>query len=79
MDALTYNMSIALPGGQPISVCANLYYQSIPPFYLKKLFQFIDKPAARNLFYIVQEMNVSSTEINDWKMLLAKDCKSIQP
>lgn len=54
-----------------LSVRADIYYQSIPPYFLKNLFDHApDGDATRRLHYMISNANVEGTAIEDWKLLI---------
>ncbi|MEM9303042.1 MAG: hypothetical protein AAGE01_13075 [Pseudomonadota bacterium] len=62
-------------------VTVRLYNQSIPPFYLQQRFN--DAPVGpgrdneiKRLYYLTSHLNTdASTPIENWKVLLARDCR----
>lgn len=61
--------------GVPASVQATMFYQSIPPYYLKDRFSILEKglpekqtQETRRLKYLTDYLNVKGTPINDWKL-----------
>jgi hypothetical protein len=55
-----------------LEIRAKLYYQAIPPYYLRSLFTTApDGPATRRLHYICSRVNLKGTPIEDWKLLIA--------
>ncbi|MCA9129403.1 MAG: cytochrome P460 family protein [Planctomycetales bacterium] len=69
-DVTTYK--IALPVGtqrDKLRVTATLYYQALPPYFLKNLFETApDGPATRRLHYICSNMKLAGTPIEKWKL-----------
>lgn len=69
-DRLTY--AIALPEGvdpRGVTVTATLYYQAIPPYWLKQRFETApDQPATRRLYYIASRLKTEGTLIENWKL-----------
>jgi hypothetical protein len=63
---------IELPGDidpARLQVRATLYYQAIPPYFLRNLFETApDGPATRRLHYICSRVNLRGTPIEDWKL-----------
>ena len=54
-----------------LSVRAAMYYQAIPPYFLKNLFDNAPNgDATRRLHYMVSHANVEGTAIEDWKFLV---------
>ena len=70
---------IALPEGTDaakLRVRASMYYQSIPPYFLKNLFDTAPNgDAVRRLHFMITNANVEGTLIDDWK-LLVKDVEA---
>jgi hypothetical protein len=64
--------SIPLPEGvnrQHLLVEATLYYQAIPPYFLKNIFDLAsDGPAAQRLHYICANLKHEGTAIENWKL-----------
>jgi hypothetical protein len=72
-DEVTY--SIELPGDVDparLRVRATLYYQAIPPYYLRNLFETApDAPATRRLHYLCSHVNLKGTPVEGWKLRIA--------
>jgi hypothetical protein len=48
---------------------ATIYYQSIPPYYLKMRFeQAPDYPATKRLYYLTSNLKPAGTAIENWKL-----------
>ena len=53
-------------------VRATLYYQAVPPYFLKALFDTApDGPATRRLHYLCSHVNLTGTPIEGWKLRVA--------
>jgi hypothetical protein len=69
-DEVVYR--IALPAGVDASrvrVRATLYYQAMPPYYLRNLFATApDGPATRRLHHMTSHLNLKGTPIEGWKL-----------
>lgn len=74
---------------QPISVTATLYYQSIPPYYLKQRFTGSREPATLTLQYYVQNLKTDHIDpqwtnmlnvapIRDWKLMVTSVSKNVR-
>ena len=67
---MTYR--IDLPAGVDparLQVRATLYYQAIPPYYLRNLFEAApDGPATRRLHYLCSHVDLKGTPIEGWKL-----------
>jgi hypothetical protein len=59
---------------KPLSVQATLYYQSIPPYYLKERFSTAKGPETQRLYLLTSGLDTSST-LRDWKLLIASSGK----
>lgn len=69
-DRLRYE--IDLPAGvdpSRISVRATLYYQAIPPYWLRQRFDTApDGEATRRLYYLTSRLNLDGTPMENWKL-----------
>lgn len=68
ISVVTY--SVPLPGIDPdaVTLKATLYYQSIPPYYLKMRFeQAPDYPATKRLYYLTSNLKTAGTHLENWK------------
>jgi len=80
-DTITYKVPLsAIPNAS--SVNARVFYQTIPPYYLRQRFTDTHKPgtatAAENtqrLMDFVRQLNVDATEIKSWKLQVASATK----
>ena len=54
-----------------VSVRATLYYQNIPPYYLRDRFTIGKGDATRRLYYIASNLNLQDTEMRNWKIMIA--------
>lgn len=63
---------IPLPDGvgpKSVTVTATLYYQAIPPYWLKQRFETApDQPATRRLYYLASRLRTEGTLIEGWKL-----------
>ena len=63
---------ITLPAGvdpRQVTVRATLYYQSIPPYFLKAIFDTTpDTPAAKRLHFICSNLDLAGTPMENWKL-----------
>jgi hypothetical protein len=69
MSVVTYE--VPLNGIEPgaVSLVATIYYQSIPPYYLKMRFdQAPDYPATKRLYYLTSNLKTAGTPIENWKL-----------
>lgn len=74
-DLVTYE--VTLPEGvdpTKLVVRATLYYQAMPPYYLKQRFRTApDGEATQRLHYLVTRLNLEGTPIEGWKLKTASD------
>lgn len=72
---------IALPGGVDFSklrVEATLYYQSIPPYYLRDRFGGANGPATKRLEYFVSHLSLAGTPFENWKLRVASATTTVR-
>jgi hypothetical protein len=59
------------PGG--VTVTAQLYYQAMPPYYLRQRFEQAPKgPATERLYYLTSGLDTTKTPFPGWKLLVAQ-------
>ena len=82
-DTIIYRVPLSKVGGAA-KVRAQIFYQTIPPYYLRQRFTDTYDPsthtAAENtqrLMDFIGKLNVNATEIHDWKLLVAGTTRSI--
>ncbi|HKR62782.1 MAG TPA: cytochrome P460 family protein [Thermoanaerobaculia bacterium] len=71
-DRMTYR--IALPEDvdpSAVTVRASLYYQNIPPYYLRDRFTIGKGDSTKRLYYIASNLNLEGTPMEGWKILIA--------
>lgn len=72
-DEVTYR--VELPGNADparLQVRAALYYQAIPPYFLRNLFETApDGPATRRLHYLCSRLDLKGTLVEGWKLRIA--------
>lgn len=67
-SVVSYEIPLAGLDPAAITLTATLYYQSIPPYYLKMRFeQAPDYPATKRLYYLASNLNTTGTAIENWK------------
>jgi hypothetical protein len=69
-DTVTYRIPINDRTRRAVSVRAVLYYQAIPPYYLKERFTIGKGPQTKLLAYLTSRLTVERTPIEDWKLFL---------
>lgn len=79
-DELTYK--ITLPEGVDptgVTVSVALYHQSIPPYYLKQRFETAPQgPATQRLYYLASHLKTKGKLIEDWKLRIQGDSRTLQ-
>jgi hypothetical protein len=71
----TVRYLITLPADVPVEtvqITARLYYQSIPPNYLRDRFRTAQGPFTRRLYYLASRLDPEGTPVEGWKLLLAE-------
>jgi hypothetical protein len=80
-DEVTYR--VKLPAGvdaKRLIVSATLYYQAIPPYFLKSLFTTAPAgPATQRLHYICSNMDLRGTAIENWKLPVVSATAEVAP
>lgn len=77
-DVIVYEVPL-LPGQMDgATVRARLYYQSIPPYYLRDRFSIApDGQGTQRLHYLTSHLRTEGTPIENWKLLVAGDLKGV--
>ncbi len=78
----TTRYCITLPAGvdpKSVVVRATLWYQSIPPFYLKDRFTIGIGDATKRLYFITSNLDLEETEMEDWKIMIAEAEEKMRP
>ncbi len=71
-NILSYQVPLAQIPGNPASVQATIYYQSIPPYYLRQRSEQGRGPDTARLVQFANDLNVNNyPEIAGWKLLIA--------
>lgn len=76
-DLTTYLIPLPAHADQPITVTARLYYQALPPYYLKHRFDSAKGPATQRLYYVVSQLQLADTAISSWKLQLSEDEQTV--
>ena len=67
---------VALPSGtklEDVVVTAQIYYQAIPPYYLRQRFeQAPDGMGTQRLLFVTQTLDTTKTPFPNWKLLVAQ-------
>ena len=76
-DEITYRIPLPAGGGNNLEVRAALFYQSIPPFYLRDRFttakdgkRAIDGDDTQRLLYLTSHIDYSDTPADGWVLLI---------
>ncbi len=69
-DRVTYRIPLTERTRGAVAVMAVLYYQSIPPYYLRDRFTIGKGPETKRLAYITSHLTVQGTPLEDWKLSL---------
>jgi hypothetical protein len=75
-DSLVYRIPLAAIAGAK-TITATLYYQSVPPYYLRQRFA-ASGPEIDRLAYITSRLQVAGTSIHDWKLQIASTTEEIR-
>lgn len=70
-DTITYRIALNEKTRDAVAVIAVLYYQSIPPYYLKERFTIGQGPETKRLAYITSHLSIEKTPLENWKLALA--------
>jgi hypothetical protein len=80
-DEVTYR--VQLPAGtdpRRLSVKATLYYQAIPPYFLRSAFETAPGgPATQRLHYICSNIDLRGTPIENWKLAVTSAMAAVTP
>lgn len=67
-NVLRYEIPLSAFTAKNLSITATLYYQSIPPYFLRDRFtQAPDGPATQRLYYLTSNLRTKGTPIENWK------------
>lgn len=71
-DRVTYRVELPRDvDPKNVKVRASLYYQNIPPYYLRDRFTIGKGDATKRLYYIASNLNLAGTPMENWKILIA--------
>jgi hypothetical protein len=76
-DTVRYEIPLNIPASQNVTVTATLYYQALPPYYLRDRIQLINQPASRNLYYFIHQLKLDDTAMKNWKLEIRSDSRSL--
>lgn len=67
-NVVRYEIPLSAFTAKNLSITATLYYQSIPPYFLRDRFsQAPDGPATQRLYYLTSNLQTKGTPIENWK------------
>ncbi|HEX2269186.1 MAG TPA: cytochrome P460 family protein [Pyrinomonadaceae bacterium] len=68
-NVVRYEIPLNAFSAKNLSITATLYYQSIPPYFLRDRFtQAPDGPATQRLYYLTSNLQTKGTPIENWKL-----------
>jgi cytochrome c553 len=70
-DTIVYSIPLADIKGTAVTASATVFYQTIPPYYLRQRFTDSTMPDTYRLMDFVSKLNVENSAIDDWKLLVA--------
>lgn len=69
-DTIRYRIPLTEKTRDAVAVMAVLYYQSIPPYYLKQRFAIGKGPETKRLAYLTSRLSLERTPLENWKLPL---------
>jgi hypothetical protein len=77
-SVVRYEVPLNVFRDRNVTVTATLYYQSIPPYFLRDRFtQAPNSPATQRLYYLTSNLQTKGTPIEDWKLQIASATQEI--
>jgi Cytochrome P460 len=76
-DIITYEVPMGRWDQRQLKVVAKLFYQSLPPFYLKMRFETGHGDATKRLHYLCSHLSLQGTELRNWKLLIDGDVAQV--
>ena len=68
-SVVRYEIPLSALSGRNVTITATLYYQSIPPYFLRDRFtQAPNSPATQRLYYLTSNLQTKGTPIENWKL-----------
>jgi hypothetical protein len=68
-NVVRYEIPLSALSAKNLTVTATLYYQSIPPYFLRDRFsQAPNGPATQRLYYLTSNLQTKGTPIENWKV-----------
>jgi hypothetical protein len=76
-DTIVYEVPLGRWDPKQLKVMARLYYQSLPPSYLKMRFETARGDATARLHYLCSHLSLQGTRMKDWKLLVDLEDKIV--
>ncbi|MBN9416830.1 hypothetical protein ABS71_08825 [bacterium SCN 62-11] len=76
-DTIEYLAQLPAGVARPLQVRATVYYQAIPPRYLKDRFTQAQGPATRRLHFLTSHLDDRMTHFKNWKLPMGQDERSL--
>jgi hypothetical protein len=77
-DVIRYQVPLKGLAAKPHKVVATLFYQSIPPYYLKQRFQTTQGPDTRRLHFFATHLNLKGEPFENWKLPIQSAAKDVR-
>lgn len=76
-DTLVYEATLPASAKGPFTVSAQVFYQALPPRYLKDRFEQGSGPATKRLHHMASRIDTTKTSFPGWKLPLSGASKSV--
>jgi hypothetical protein len=76
-DTIVYEVPMGRWDPKQLKVVARLYYQSLPPSYLKMRFETAKGDSTQRLHYLTSHLSLQNTPMRDWKLLVDREYKPV--
>jgi hypothetical protein len=77
-SVVSYRIPLSAQIASATQIRATLYYQSIPPYYLRQRRETGEGPDANRLVQFARELKVAKTAVANWRLSLASQTAAIQ-
>ena len=77
-DVIVYEVPMGRWDPEQLRVVAKLYYQSLPPYYLKMRFESAHGEGTKRLHFLCSHLSLEDTEMRNWKLLIAEDTDAVK-
>lgn len=71
-DTITYSIPLTDIKGTAVTASATVYYQTLPPYYLRQRFTDSSLPDTQRLMDFVCKLDVSNSEVSNWKLRVVR-------